>query len=115
MRALRVAVEELDLAVAGEWMGDAPHRLDPISVAFQFEFANDARRHDGHHVGIGRYPNLWVIEKRGAGIGGAPNAVSRFEHEGARARAREIRAADEPIVPTTNDDRVISITRHVRL
>jgi len=79
---------------------------DPVAIALEFELLDDFRRHQAHHVGRGRDV---VAGPAFIGHGSAPQHVLSLQHEDIHPCPSEVRGAGEPVVATTDDDRVVSL------
>ena len=84
----RVVRVHRDRAPVGERLEVRAERRDVVAELLQLQLADDRRRHQRHHVGVGRDVDLGVVGERRAGVGGAAGLVPGLQHDGARRRAR---------------------------
>ncbi len=109
----RVAGEDLDGAAIRVGLVVGAERRDLVPEILQPELPDDGRRHQRHDVGVGRDLDLGMVRERGAGCGRPAGLVAGLQDDRPRAGAREIGPADQPVVPSANDDRVVRIVgRH---
>ncbi len=109
---LRVIGVDGDRTPVGERLEVGTERCHVVAVPLQLQLADDRRRHQRHHVGVGRDVDLRVVGERGARVGCASGLVSGLQHHGAGAVSREVGPAGEPVVATADDDGVVGVRRH---
>ena len=84
------------------------YHLEP--VAGEIEVADDLRAKEADDVRTNGEVEPWVEL---LGDGSAAEDMPALEHEHLAAGPRQIRGAHESVVPTSDDDRVIALRRHV--
>ena len=108
----RVAVVLRDVTAVGERQEVWPDRGHLVAVLRELEVAEDRVGHQAHHVAERGDLELRRLGPRGHRVGGAARLVARLQHHGARPGLRQVGAGDQPVVPATDDDRVVALRRH---
>jgi hypothetical protein len=97
---------ELERAAVRPGLVVGAHGEDLVAVALQVEVADDARRHQAHHVRQPGDLDLRRLRPGRVGGGGAAGLVPGLQHHRARARPGQVGGGHQPVVAAADHDRV---------